>query len=143
MMLAMSVLWNTDFYAYFDGETLCGFTYQATVGNITVLLFFAVDEKLRSKGYGSAILAKLEEAYPKNQIVITIEPIDENAPDIETRRRRKKFYLGNGWKETGYYISFGGKQEILFKNGEFTKGGLRLFFMLYSNFTMYPKIWKK
>ena len=50
MMIAMSFLWNTEFFAFYDGDILCGFIYMATIHRMSFVMFFAVDEKLRSKG---------------------------------------------------------------------------------------------
>ena len=36
----------------------------------------------------------------------------------------------------------GVEQEILISNGNFDKNEFRLFFMLYSNGTVWPKIWR-
>ena len=144
MMVAMSKLWNTDFLSFYDGDTFCGFIYLAHNRNIIFVMFFAVDEKLRSKGYGSTILQEIQKKYPKKKIIISIEPCDETAPDIETRKRRKDFYLRNGYKETGYMIKLlGVVQEIIIANGEFNKTQFRNFFVLYSNGTMWPRIWKQ
>ena len=142
MMIAMSYLWNTEFLAYYDGDILCGIMYLATIGRQTFVMFFAVDEKLRSHGYGSRILDCVQKAHPKNKIIISIERGDENTDDIEIKKRRKNFYLRNGYQETGYYLKLGTIQEIIIRNGEFSKLKLRLFFMLYSCLTMYTRIWK-
>ena len=144
MMVAMSKFWNTDFLSFYDGDTFCGFIYLAHNRNIIFVMFFAVDEKLRSKGYGSTILQEIQKKYPKKKIIISIEPCDETAPDIETRKRRKDFYLRNGYKETGYMIKLSGVvQEIIIANGEFNKTQFHNFFVLYSNGTMWPRIWKQ
>lgn len=96
MMVAMSKLWNTQ--------------------------FFAVDKCLRSKGYGSSILHQLKNKYPDKKIIISIEPCDDSAPDIALRKRRKSFYMQNGYKETGYLMKLNGiVQEIIIINGEFVK----------------------
>lgn len=142
MMLMMSHLWHTDFLSFYDEDTLCGFIYMATIKKITFVMFFAVAENLRSKGYGSNILAHIESMYPKNKMILTIEPCDKEAKDINQRIRRKRFYMKNGYIETGYFVKLGKKQEILIKNGEFDKREFTRFFMLYSNFTMKPKVWK-
>lgn len=143
MMIAMSYLWNTEFLSYYDGDILCGLIYFATIGRQTFVMFFAVDEKLRSRGYGSQILDCVQKAYPKNKIIISIEPCcDKSADELEVRIRRKDFYLRNGYKETGYFMKLGTTQEIIIKNGEFSKRKFRMFFALYSFLTMYPKIWK-
>ena len=142
MMIAMSYLWNTDFLSFYDEDILCGFVYMATIRKLTFVMFIAVEENLQSKGYGSSILNEIQSRYPNNKIVISIEPCDEEANDIKQRLRRKKFYANNGYKETGYFIKLGGKkQEIIIRNGTFDKRELALFFMLYSNFTIFPNIW--
>ncbi len=143
MMVAMSKLWNTDFLAFYDKDTLCGFIYLAHIRNIVFVMFFAVDKMLRSKGYGSAILQEIQNKYPDKKIIVSIEPCDKNAPDIDLRTRRKDFYLRNGYKETGYMIKLAGVvQEIIICNGEFDKKQFRTFFALYSNGTMWPRVWK-
>lgn len=142
LMLGMSLLWNTQFMAFYDGDILCGLIYMATIGKTSFIMFFAVDEKLRCKGYGGRILAKVQELYPKNKIIISIEPCNVEAENKQLRLRRKNFYKRNGYSETGYFMKLAGmEQEILVKNGVFQKSQFRLFFMLYSNLTMYPKIW--
>ena len=143
MMIAMSYLWNTEFLSYYDGDTLCGIIYLATVGRQTFVMFFAVDEKQRSCGYGSQILDCVQKAYPKNKIIISIEPCcDKSTDNLEVRIRRKNFYLRNGYKETGYFMKLGTTQEIIIKNGVFSKLKFRMFFALYSFLTIHPKIWK-
>ena len=143
LMLAMSRLWNTEFLAFYDQDTLGGFVYMAAIRNITFVMFFAVAENLRSKGYGSCILNEVQAMHANHKIILSIEPCDTNATDIAQRFRRKKFYLNNGYKETGYFMKLGGKeQEILIRNGMFDKREFTLFFMQYSNFTMIPRIWK-
>ncbi|MGL4344557.1 MAG: hypothetical protein ACRCTE_05105 [Cellulosilyticaceae bacterium] len=142
MMIAMSYLWHTEFLAFYDGDTLCGFTYMATMGKLTFVMFFAVDEGLRSKGYGGQILSQVQMRHPNNKIMVSIEPCDEDAKDLDQRIKRKQFYGRSGYKESGYLMKLGGKtQEVLIKNGQFNRGQLIRFFMLYSNLTVIPKIW--
>ena len=144
LMVAMSKLWNTDFLGFYEEDTLCGFVYLAHNRKIVFVMFFAVDAALRSKGFGSAILQEIQKKYPTKKIIISIEPCDETAPDIEIRKKRKAFYLRNGYKETGYMIKLAGVvQEIIIANGEFNKSQFKRFFVLYSNGTMWPRIWKQ
>ena len=144
LMVAMSKLWNTDFLGFYEEDTLCGFIYLAHNRKIVFVMFFAVDAALRSKGFGSAILQEIQKKYPAKKIIISIEPCDETAPDIEIRKKRKAFYLRNGYKETGYMIKLAGVvQEIIIANGEFNKSQFKRFFVLYSNGTMWPRIWKQ
>ena len=142
VMVAMSKLWHTDFLEFYDGDTLCGFVYLAHNRKLVFIMFLAVDEALRSKGYGSAILHEIQSRYPKKKIIVSIEPCDAVAPDLAMRERRKAFYCRNGYWETGYRMRLSGvEQEILICNGGFDKGEFRLFFALYSNGTVWPKIW--
>ena len=144
LMVAMSKLWNTDFFGFYEEDTLCGFIYLAHNRKIVFVMFFAVDAALRSKGFGSAILQEIQKKYPTKKIIISIEPCDETAPGIEIRKKRKAFYLRNGYKETGYMIKLAGVvQEIIIANGEFNKSQFKRFFVLYSNGTMWPRIWKQ
>ena len=144
MMVAMSKLWNTHFFSFYDGDIPCGFIYLAFNKKIVFVMFFAVDKCLRSMGYGSSILQQIEKMYPNKKIIISIEPCDNNVSDIELRKKRKLFYMQNGYEETGYMMKLNGVvQEIIIKNGEFIKRELRSFFAFYSFGSMYPKIWKE
>ncbi len=143
MMIGMSLLWNTEFYAFYDEDILCGFIYMATIHRMSFVMFFAVDEKLRSKGYGSRILEKTQMLHPNNKIIITIEPCDEETEDVSLRIRRKNFYMRNGFKETGYYIKLGKRQEIIIKNGNFRKWQFSVFLLMYSCFAILPRISEK
>ena len=108
------------------------------------IMFLAVDESLRTKGYGSAILKEIKNRYPDKKIMVSIEPCNDSAPDIEVRKRRKAFYRKNGYSETGYMIKLSGvEQEIMITNGDFDKKEFLLFFIFYSNGTVWPKIWLK
>lgn len=143
LMVAMSKLWNTQFFGFYDGDVPCGFTYLASSRNLVFVMFFAVDGPLRSKGYGSLILQQLKSKYPDQKIIVSIEPCDASAPDIELRKRRKSFYMRNGYHETGHMMKLNGVvQEILVANGTFLKKEFFSFFVRYSFGSIYPKIWK-
>lgn len=143
LMIAMSYLWNTKFYCFYDGDSLCGFTYLAILFNQVFIMFFAVDENMRNKGYGSEILQLISEKYPKKKVIVSIEPCIVNSENYELASRRKNFYQRNGFQESGYMVKLLGiDQEVLIKNGIFNPTKFFLFFMLYSNLTMYPKIWE-
>lgn len=142
LMIAMSKLWNTQFLSFYDDNSPCGLIYLAVNRKLVFIMFLAVDKGLRSKGYGSAILQKMQRKYPNKKIIVSIEPCAEEVPDIEIRRKRRDFYLRNGFKETSCRMRLNGvEQEILITNGVFSKREFQCFFAGYSNFTMYPKIW--
>ena len=143
LMVAMSKLWNTDFLSFYDGDIPCGLIYLAHNGKLVFIMFLAVQETLRSKGYGSAILKEVGKNYPDKKIIVSIESCDALSPDLALREKRKAFYRKNGFKDTGHRMKLSGaEQEILIYNGEFDKSEFRLFFVLYSNGTVWPKIWR-
>ncbi len=143
LMLIMGKLWNTKFLALRDGDAVCGFVYMAMTRRLIFIMFLAVDETVRSQGYGSRILTEVQSLYPGRKIIVSIERCDVEAKDLEQRMSRKRFYLMNGYMETGYLLKLAGvEQEILVANGAFSKREFRWFFIMYSNGTMYPKIWK-
>ena len=67
VMVAMSKLWHTDFLEFYDGDTLCGFVYLAHNRKLVFIMFLAVDETFRSKGYGSAILHEIQSNIRKRK----------------------------------------------------------------------------
>ena len=144
MMLIMSCLCNTEFLVFYDEEKLCGIIYLAVLRKQTFIMFLAVDEKLRDQGYGSRILNEIDKLYPENKCIVSIEPCLKQSENIEQKLRRKSFYLRNGFTDTGYMMKLSGQvQEILIKNGLFDKRQFRIYFILYSFGTVYPKIWKE
>lgn len=103
---------GVDLTAFLDGDTFCGFTYSVTADDLHFLLFFAVDENLRSKGYGSAILSSLKDAY--GTVVLNIEPFVTDAPNLPERKHRYGFYRHNGFFDTGYHVwEVGGMFRVL------------------------------
>ena len=91
-----------DLHAFLDGDIFCGFTYSVTAFGLHFLLFFAVDETLRSQGYGSAILSMLRQEH--ETVILNIEPLDPQAPDLALRQSRYRFYRRNGFYDTGCHV---------------------------------------
>lgn len=101
-----------DLTAFLDGETFCGFTASVTVGSLHFLLFFAVEDPYRCMGYGSAILQKLQDEF--ETLVLNVEPLLPDAPNLSQRERRFAFYRRNGLIDTGYHVwEVGGKFRVL------------------------------
>jgi len=88
-----------EFWAYFDGDTFCGFSNSITHGSITNIVYFAVVPELRSRGYGSKILQAIREKHPDARIVVDIEVEEDSkdAEELERRNRRREFYTRNGF----------------------------------------------
>ncbi len=109
-------------YAFRDDGVLVGLAYLFTHENLSYLGYLAVEEHLRSQGYGTKLIRKIHELYPDSRIVIDIEEVKEDAEDYELRRRRKDFYLRCGFQETGvFYNIWHVDYELLSLNGIVTR----------------------
>lgn len=113
---------DSELIACYDGETFCGFYATLTFGDLTHILFLAVDENLRDRGYGSQILGQISRRHPKNRIILDIEAEDPLAPNNGQRIKRKAFYRKNGYTESG--IAYTWRKvpyQILIRNGHITE----------------------
>ena len=101
-----------DLTAFVDGATFCGFTASATVDDVHFLLFFAIPDDLRGRGYGSAILQLLQKEH--KTVVLNVELLDPASENYEQRKRRFAFYQRNGFSDTCYHVwEVGGKFRVL------------------------------
>ncbi len=143
ILIFLSKIRNSHFYAYYENDEIIGLSFFGVKKNITFIKYIVVDEIKRSLGYGKLILNHIQNLYPNNKIILTIE-LSDNSYSYAQRNKRKKFYIMNGFMETDYYVKINKKkQEILIKNGKFHREELFLFFLKYSNFTRFKKIYKK
>ena len=142
MMVFMSLFGNTRFEAFYDSGTLCGFLYYAFGMKQIFLMFFAVDKTLRGRGYGKEMLDSVANRFPNKVIITSIG--DDTGDDAETVCGRRSFYEKCGFAPSGYNIRMNGiTEEVLTRNGEFSKSRFRTFMALYSFGTQWPKIWKR
>lgn len=104
---------NFDFWVLKDKEFV-GFMAVQCYQNLAYLFFLAIDSSCRAKGYGSRALRLLQELYPNYKQVVDFEKIDENASNSLQREKRRAFYLKNGYKETGVFLSYLGVDYEVF-----------------------------
>ncbi len=143
LMTLMAKRKDTQFDAYYAEDSLCALAYLATVNELTFLMFLAVEQSMRSRGYGSAVLEEIERQRPGAKTLVSIERCDAPAGDTEQRLRRRRFYERNGYEQTGYLIEMAKQQqEILIRNGAFEPQEFLAFFRAYGNGTLKPKIWR-
>jgi len=111
---------NIDFLALYDDETFIGYMVVVTHKEMAYLFFLAIDHRYRGMGYGSHAIQKLKERYPKFSHVVDFEMLDDSAPNKEQRIKRKQFYLRNGYRETGLFVSyFGVSYEVVCMGNDF------------------------
>lgn len=99
---------HMDCLAFYDKDEFVGFMTVMCSENLVYVSFFAIEPTKRSRGYGSKILTIIKEYYSQKNIVIDIEPLDENAENYNQRVTRKKFYERNGFFSSGYSWSYCG-----------------------------------
>ena len=103
------------FNAYYDEDEFVGLSYTVTYGDLTYLFFLATRSDVRSKGYGAQILECIKAQHPNSRIVLNLEAQDETADNSEQRKKRKAFYLKNGYTPTGMTLEVRGNVlELLF-----------------------------
>ena len=113
-LMELSAAEDFALLAAYDGDALIGFTLLGVSSTCVYLFLLAVDKQQRSKGYGSRILQELKNRYAGRQIVLDLEGIDAQAENNAQRISRKRFYLRNGFYETGCFMDyFGIRFEVL------------------------------
>ena len=96
--------------AIVDRDRFIGMNYMVNCDDSFYLMYFAINKELRNKNYGSNVLQDLSEKY--GTIFLSIEK-----PKDELSKRRKGFYLRNGFYETKKYCTEAGVDyEILCNN---------------------------
>ncbi|MDT2926294.1 GNAT family N-acetyltransferase [Lactococcus lactis] len=124
-ILKFSTETASDFMGIYDNDFPIGFYFLVKNKNSGYIFYYAIDQRYRSKGYGSAALKKMIAQYKEIQLTLDFEQIDESSSNNEQRIRRKKFYLKNGLKETGHFTLLSGERfEIVCTEDEFDVNGL-------------------
>ena len=115
MFLLRLRAWSSyvHFLAYYDGDDFCGFTYTVENEDMVFVLYLAVNDEIRSKGYGTAILTDLKARASGRGVALNIEPLDPHAVNSEQRERRLEFYRRNGFVSTDYNLIDGGDRYLV------------------------------
>lgn len=111
---------DSEFLRFSDEGEFIGLAYMIIRSSVAFLLYFAVDDSNRNRGYGSAILEAIRTRYEGKDVVLLIESLHEKCDNMDIRIRRKGFYLRNGFRETGLIqTSFGGEANYdILSSGE-------------------------
>lgn len=113
-MLEVQARGEFDVLALLDGETPVGFMAVSSDEATAYLFFLAIGKDFRAKGYGGQALALYRELYQGRQCTVDLEPLDPAAENAEQRVRRRRFYLKNGFKPSGYALEYRGAVFELF-----------------------------
>ena len=118
LLRLLTIRKNINFRAFFDDDQFCGILYTAENSKYIFVLYLAVNDKIRSKGYGSQMLQWLKQSTSK-AIVLNVEAINDNATNFKQRERRMEFYKKNGITDTGYsFIDEDERYSVLSSDSE-------------------------
>lgn len=104
---------SVSFFAVTDDNEFCGLVYTVWYKDIVFVFYLAVSDNCRGRGLGSQILTLIKEKYSNSRLVLNIEQIDENAPNVAERKRRKEFYTKNGFFDAGYTVK---EYSVVYEN---------------------------
>ena len=88
---------TADLMQVYDDDLLVGFIHLVYFEDVVYLYYFAIEPDERGQGYGSKILQALRRRFSARRIILNIEVVDENCDNYEERKKRKEFYLKNGF----------------------------------------------
>ena len=110
-----------EFAEYRDGEELLGLTIVYPRTRLSWFWYFAVPKEKRGRGIGQRILSAFLARYEGRSVVLDMEdPAQPGAPNPEQRRRRRDFYLRNGFRETGVGRTYGPVAMTILLRGDDT-----------------------
>lgn len=113
-LIKMSRTDGFDFFSLYDGDKFVGFMTVVTHKRIAYLFFLAIDKALRGGGYGSLALETLRSLYPNFRHVVDFEMVEDGVENNEQRKKRRRFYLKNGYLPTGHFLSYLGVDYEIF-----------------------------
>lgn len=117
---------STDILGIYENSNPSGFAMVVTNEQSAYIFYFAMAQQVRGKGYGSIAMKQLIERYPDLQITLDFEELDEKAANAEQRIRRKRFYLNNGFHETGRMTMLRHQNfEVVCTKGELNQEALK------------------
>ena len=109
LLCILAIRKSVDFLAYYDNDLFCGISYTVANDDLVFVLYLAVNDKIRSKGYGSQIIQYIKQMHPDKAAALNIEPLNPNAQNYAQRIKRYEFYKKNGFVDTQYKIVDGGE----------------------------------
>ena len=72
-LLVKSKYQRADFMAFYDQKQFVGFAYVIHSHGMHYILYLAVNDQIRSQGYGTRIINELRRLYPKDSLALDVE----------------------------------------------------------------------
>ena len=139
LLRALALRKSVNFRAFYEDDQFCGVLYTAEDNKYIFVLYLAVNDQIRSKGYGTKILDWLKLNTEKS-IVLNVESLDPSAENALQREKRISFYSKNGIFDTGCrFIDGGEKYSVLASDIEIFDPGEYEMLLSKFSFGMYKK----
>ncbi|ORX82464.1 hypothetical protein BCR32DRAFT_326832 [Anaeromyces robustus] len=90
---------RAEHWNFYEEDTWVGWIYLVRHKDLAYIFFFAIDAKLRCKGYGTKALKALIEKYKDYRIFLALEDWTEESSNHEQRIKRYQFYKNCGLEQ--------------------------------------------
>ena len=101
-----------------ENQDFLGLVIMILHKGLAILDYFAMDESKRNSGYGSQVLALLNDRYADYRMILEIENPDVPSDNTAERIRRKGFYLRNGMVLMPFRVDLFGVEMLILTNGQ-------------------------
>lgn len=113
---------NSKLFVGLKGREAISFMYVINYKKESFILYLAVTEEERNRGFGSYLLNWYLNNYKNTNIYLNVDEVDNKYYDNDIRKKRLNFYLSNGFYLTEYLsVEKNGNYNILSNKDKFDK----------------------
>ncbi len=117
---------NINFFSCFCGDSWAGLLYVVNCFDMSYIFYFAVDESMRGKGIGTAVLKAAQKKYAGRRFFLAVEEVDRKYENYSQRLSRLHFYKRAGFKRSGQKMQEGNViYELMGVGGKVDNKGYR------------------
>lgn len=133
----------SDIFAILDEDKFIGMLCVVYHQDIVFLWYLAIIEEERNKGQGSSVLDWVKQTYTHHRLILNIEEVNKNSEEYEVRKKRKQFYIKNGFYECGFKTEeYGVIYEMLCLGNKISYDEYKEMMIAYSGEIVFNKIYK-
>lgn len=92
------------FYSIYEEDLFIGFCSTVEDNEYRFILYLAIEQKLKGKGYGSKIINHFTSNYLT--CILIIEEVNKKYKNYIERKKRQNFYFKNNYIDTEYVIRY-------------------------------------
>ena len=104
-----------ELLALYDDGMFVGFACVLCWRDIRHIIYFAVEESLRGRGYGAQTLKQLY--LPGRRLIADVEEVTEGAPNAAQRARRIEFYRRCGFERSSVRYNWRAEEYVILSRG--------------------------